>query len=723
MLIGGGHSHVAVLRRFGMEPMPGVRVTLICRDVHTPYSGMLPGLIAGHYSYDEAHIDLDNLARFGGIRFIHEDVVGIDLAGRRVLFANRPPLSYDVVSINTGSTPTLDDVPGAQGRVTPVKPIHRFVARWNQLVERVLAARGQARIGVVGAGAGGVEVTLAMRFRLGAMLAEQGCEHRPEFFLFSGSANILPSHNRRVRKKFERVLAERNIRTRLGARISEVLDGAVRIGSEDVPLDEILWTTQASAASWPGESGLAVDKRGFIRVNETLESVSHPGVFAAGDVAAVDAYPREKAGVFAVRQGPPLAENLRRRLRNESLQPFHPQKKFLSLISTGDRYAVASRGSWSLEGAWVWRWKDWIDRRFMTLYGDLPAMEGAEEDSRSDAATAMHCAGCGSKIPAEALREALAGIEPLERDDVLVGVRDADDAAVIRPPEGKLLVETVDFFRAIVEDPYVFGRIAANHALSDLYAMGAQPHSALAIAVVCYGSARKTRGELAALLAGANEALREAGAALVGGHSSEGEETAFGLSATGFADPGRLLAKRGAMPGDVLLLTKPLGVGALFAARMRGLTKGRWIAAAVDSMLVSNRDAAAILSRHGATACTDVTGFGLLGHLIEILEASGVDAALDVSRLPALDGAAEVLAAGVESTLAPENRRFEASLAGTAPNGLLFDPQTAGGLLASVPAGQVRRCLDDLHKAGCAEATQIGRIVDRIGEGPSVKPA
>ncbi|MBV9756344.1 MAG: FAD-dependent oxidoreductase, partial [Alphaproteobacteria bacterium] len=332
VLLGGGHSHVAVLKRFGMRPLPGVRLTLIARDVHTPYSGMLPGLIAGHYGFDDAHIDLGPLARFAGARLLHDEAIGLDLAARRVTCRGRPPVAYDVVSIDIGSTPRTD-VPGADGNVVTVKPIAGFLEKWRHLAQRVLARRGDVRVGVVGAGAGGVELLLAAQHRLGRLLAADGqAGARPEFHLFSETAEILPSHNARMRTKFGRVLRERGVAVHAGQAVVAVAPGQVTLadGAAFV-LDEILWVTQAGAAPWLRDTGLALDDKGFVLVTDALQSVSHPDVFAAGDVAAVARHPRPKAGVFAVRQGPPLARNLRLALLGRPPRPFAPQREFLSI--------------------------------------------------------------------------------------------------------------------------------------------------------------------------------------------------------------------------------------------------------------------------------------------------------------------------------------------------------------------------------------------------------
>jgi selenide,water dikinase len=314
------------------------------------------------------------------------------------------------------------------------------------------------------------------------------------------------------------------------------------------------------------------------------------------------------------------------------------------------------------------------------------------------------------------LQRALTQLRPTERDDVLVGLNHPDDAAVVAVPAGKVMVHTVDFFRAIVDDPYLFGKIAANHSLGDIFAMGAEAQSALAIATVPYGVEAKVEDLLAQMLIGAEEVLHEAGAALVGGHSSEGAELALGFAINGLVDPQYYLRKGGMQPGDRLVLTKALGTGTLFAADMRQRAKGRWITAALASMLQSNRAAAQCLRCYQATACTDVTGFGLLGHLVEMTKASGVDVELDLAQLPVLDGAAETVATGIFSSLQPQNVRLRRAIrnldvVSTAPlYPLLFDPQTAGGLLVSVPAQHADACLSELKNRGYDRAAIIGTV-------------
>jgi selenide,water dikinase len=349
----------------------------------------------------------------------------------------------------------------------------------------------------------------------------------------------------------------------------------------------------------------------------------------------------------------------------------------------------------------------------------------AAEQTQAISALAMRCGGCGAKVGATVLARALARVQPIERDDVLIGLRAPDDAAVLRVPPGKALVHTVDFFRAFVDDPWLFGRIAANHALGDIFAMGADAQSASAIATVPPGLEDKVEDTLFQMMSGAVSVLNEAGCALVGGHTGEGRELALGFAVNGLTDEALngVMTKGGLRPGDVLILTKPIGTGTLFAAHARLQARGRWIDAALASMQVSNRAAAACLAAHGARACTDLTGFGLLGHLLEMTQPAGVDAELELDALPLLEGAAETVAAGILSSLHPANTRLRRALRNQKealdhPNyPLLFDPQTAGGLLAGVPESAADACIAALHEAGYRQAARIGRVLPQ-GDAP-----
>lgn len=728
VLIGGGHAHVAVLKKFGMNPLAGLRITLITRDIDTPYSGMLPGYVAGHYDFDECHIDLGPLARFANARLYHAEVKKLDLDNQRVHAVGRPPIAYDLLSINSGSRPSVIDVPGAERHALVAKPIDIFLDRWQQLQKKVLGSKGDFYIVVVGGGAGGVELALASQHRLTQLLRDNGDDaSRLHFSLITQSDEILPTHNKGVRRRFMQVLARRNIPVKTNHIATEIVEDAVHVnGNSRIASNTVIFVTNASAPEWPRESGLEVDANGFIAVDRYLQSTSHPGVFAVGDIASLPD-PRAKSGVFAVRQGPVLAKNLRRLAVGKSLRPYRAQKNFLSLISTGDKYAVASRGNWSAQGAWLWQIKDWIDVRFMQKYRDLPEMSLdettqfangiADETAIKELSTiAMRCGGCGAKVGSSVLSRVMQSLPEQQRDDVLVGRESPDDSAVLAVPTGKVMVQSVDYFRAFIEDSFTFGAIAANHALGDLFAMGAEPQSVLAIATIPYGREKIVEEALYEVLAGALHIIEPTGAVLVGGHSSEGAELAFGLTVNGLVDVDQVWRKNGLQPGDKLILSKAIGTGTLFAAEMRGKAKGRWIDNAISSMLLSNQQAVECLRTYNVRACTDVTGFGLIGHLIEMTRASQVDAEIYLDNVPLLEGASETVAAGILSSLQPQNIRLRRAIRNTKDAAqhenfpLLFDPQTAGGLLVGVSAQHANACVTTLRDLGYNDANIIGTI-------------
>ncbi len=741
VLIGGGHAHVYVLKSLAMNPCEGARVTLIAKDLHTPYSGMLPGLVAGHYSWEETHVDLEPICRSGNFRIIHDEAIGIDHANKRVLMrSGRPGVRFDVCSVDVGITPRASDVAGANEHATPVKPIFGFNARWEAMLARVLEGGKKCDVCVVGGGAGGAELALSMRYRMREELKKRGLDENLAAFTLVTRGKLMPSHAKGVRKTFLKVFDE------AGVRVIED-DGVARAESKTLVLqsgreinaDECIWCTQAGAAKWLKDStDLALDDDGFIAVNATLESTSHQHVFAAGDVANVLKHPRPKAGVFAVRQGPPLDKNIRRALLGKSLVDFTPQKLFLGLITIGGKSAVLSYGNYAFGGIGpvgerLWRWKDKIDRKWMKMYQEMPdmkeeaidasplALAAGEETIAALRAVPMRCGGCGAKVGATVLSRVMKRLEPIPTNKhVEVGIDQPDDAAVVSVPPGMVGVQTVDYFRAFVDDPYIFGQIAAVHALGDCWAMGADPHAALAIATVPYGLEAQVEETLYQMMAGACSILRDAGCGLAGGHSSEGAELSLGFSVHGAAPREKLMKKGGMKAGHKIILTKPVGTGTLFAADMRSKAQGRWISNALNSMRQPSAVAAKTLFDHGATSCTDVTGFGLLGHLVEMCKGSNAAAVLDMDAVPILPGALECVESGITSSLQPANVRLSRAVAnpstvsGAPKYPLLFDPQTAGGMLASVPSENASAAVDALRAAGYPHTTIIGEVLEYL---------
>ena len=363
VLIGGGHAHVHVLKAFGERPPADARLTLVGRDPKTPYSGMIPGFVAGHYSFDDCHIDLVQLCARSGVRFVQAEATGIDRANRRVLLKDQPALAYDILSVDVGSAPAIGGIPGADQWAIPVKPIAELGRRWLAFCERMAAWLGPLNVLVIGGGAGGVELALAIDHRLRAIAPAAEVQ-----VTLATKDEILAGQAEAARRRLREILRRRGIRLLEHAAAQRIERGAVELADGWHQADAVFVVTEASAAPWFADTGLPLDERGFLAVDDTLRSTGDERIFAAGDCATVLKHRRPKAGVFAVRQGPPLTDNLRRALAGEALQPFVPQERHLAIIGTGDGHAVATRGAWAIEGRWVWWWKDLVDRRWMRLY-------------------------------------------------------------------------------------------------------------------------------------------------------------------------------------------------------------------------------------------------------------------------------------------------------------------------------------------------------------------
>lgn len=744
LLVGGGHAHVQVLRAMLMRPWPEARVTVVLDTPVAIYSGMVPGFVARQYRASELEIDVVPLARRAGAEVVLDAAVGVDPAARRVLLESRPPLAYDFVSFDIGSTVAGLDLPGVREHACATRPISRLVAEIESVSAAFLAGDGSRRFEVViaGGGAGGVELAFTLRERL---LRDQeadagGPTRALRVTLLQAQAEILPGFPRSLAGRARRHAEARGIRIRTGTEVAEAAAGRVVLrGGESLPADALVWAVGAGSRETLRDSALALDDRGFVLVRPTLQTVSDDRVFAVGDCATLADWPgTAKAGVYAVRQGPYLAENLRRAVAGRRLARYGPQPDFLTLLNLGDGLALGAKWGLSFEGRWVMRWKDRIDRRFMEKFqaldeADATSAEFRRMERRMDTAAmdAMLCGGCAAKAGQTTLDRALArlreemgpgagdaaseeGAGAAAAGRVRLGLSQPDDAAAFVTPSGDTVVSSVDWFRAFSGDRWLVGRAAAANALSDLFATGAAPGYAMALVCLPEDETREERAEsLFQLLAGARSLLDERGVALLGGHTTVGPELTVGFSVEGHPLGDRLLTLDGAAPGDALWLTKRLGVGVLLRGIMLGRGRGAWLEAVSAQMAGPNERAARAAVSCGLRAATDITGFGLLSHLTEMLRASGVSAEIWVSELPALPGAEPLLASGLRSTAHPENRRIaravrvEEDAPGHPRYELLFDPQTAGGLLAAVPPS-----VEDAFRTALAQA---GVPASRIG--------
>ncbi|MCX5937147.1 MAG: selenide, water dikinase SelD [Cyanobium sp. LacPavin_0920_WC12_MAG_62_9] len=715
VLAGGGHSHALVLGLWAMQPKrrpPGL-ITLVNRHSTALYSGMVPGLVAGLYSPDECAIDLRRLCALTGVTFVQAEITAVDLARQELVLEGRPPLAWDLLSLDVGAEVGVAEG-GKSGEGSPgplpVKPLEPFLA-WCHGLEAPQA------IAIHGGGAAAVEVALALGHRGLKPSLQLRSE---ELHLGSRAANRLG----------ESLLKAAGVSIVRNSRKEQAL--APASNQEPSPA---LACTGSRGPSWLEASGLPTNTAGRVLTEASLQVKGLPAVFTCGDCGVIDRNPRAASGVWAVRAAPVLAANLERWLDHSAqqgasapsprLQTWSPQARALQLLGDGGAIngrprAIAFWGPF----AWgpselLWRWKQAIDQRFMEGFTGLQAMASGD---------AMACHGCGAKLAAAPLAAAL-------EQAGLVGP--AEDAAVVGVgANGDTLLQSVDGFPALVGDAWLNARLTTLHACSDLWASGAQVDSVQALVTVPQGPAAMQQQLLAQTLAGVRSVLEPMGGKLIGGHTLEAR--AGGGMAPG---PGPLtlaLTVNGSCPGspwpkgplhagDVLVLVKPIGTGVLFAAAMAAAPsdhcKPAWIDQALAQMQQSQAPLVDLLSAHGCRACTDITGFGLLGHLGEMLGASAapIQVSLDAAALQglAMAGSLELLDLGYASSLAPSNARSLALLDGpiqlvgpssAALHGLLIDPQTCGPLLAALPAHQAPAAIAALHAAGFAQAAVVGRV-------------
>lgn len=705
VFVGGGHAHALVLRKWGMNPLPGARLTVINPGPTAPYTGMLPGHVAGHYSRDTLEIDLMRLARFAGARLILSHATGIDRAAKLIEVEGRGPVAYDVASIDIGITARMG-IAGFDDHAVGAKPLDTYAARWRSFLDAVKAGNKPASVAVIGGGVAGCELAMAMAFALGQAGAA------PDVTIIEAGPDI-SGVGPRARARLRTAMQGLGVTLLPDAKVERIEAGQVVLaGRAPVVAAFCVGAAGAFPHGWLADTDLPL-KDGFIVVDPDLRVQGDADLFAVGDCAHMPFAPRPKAGVFAVRAAPVLFDNLRAVLAGGDTRRFRPQKSYLKLISLGGKSAMAEKYGLAPAGPLLWRWKDRIDRAFMDKLGDLPVMQApalpatVAKGLRDDAQAKPLCGGCGAKVGGAVLVDALEGEAPTH-PDVVTGP--GDDAAILRQPGGGFQVLSTDHLRAFIEDPVQMTRIAAVHALGDIWAMGAAPQAALSSIVLPRMSPSLQERTLREINTTAREVFGAAGASIVGGHTTMGAEMTIGFTVTGVRDT-MPVTVAGAQAEDVLLLTRPIGAGVILAAHMAGQAPARVVAEALAIMEQPQQEAAGIL--RAAHAMTDVTGFGLAGHVQAICRASHLRAELWRDHVPVYDGARALSDAGVHSSLLGANAADAPTVGVSDP--LLHDPQTAGGLLAALPRAAAEAAQAALRAKGM-EGWIIGRL--SAGSGP-----
>ncbi len=707
VLLGIGHTNAHVLRMWGMQPLPDCSLTCISDFSIATYSGMLPAVLAGQNAKEQMEIDLVRLCSSVGARLICERVVGIDHQDRELRFDHRPPVPFDVLSIGIGSVPTTSGLMAGADDILKIKPMQTFLQRLSDSIASVVTCKSapQLRIVIVGGGVAGVEISFCV-----PPFVRKITDRDHTIHLVTRSESVLPDALASTRRRVLREMAARGIAITTDRSVTRVAPGQVRL-DDDTPIDAdlVIWATGAVAPDTMDRFDLPLDDRGFIATDSTLRTRAGQPIFAVGDSGTIVDHPVPKAGVYAVRQGPVLWQNIARTLRGEPLQSYVPQPSFLRLINQGDGRAIGQWKGFSFSGRWVMRLKNSIDTRFMEKF--QPSTMAAQDNEP------MQCRGCGCKLGGELLESALAGEQGIQIK--------IEDAAEIGGQADHPLVASTDFFSNPMEDAFLSGRVAALHAASDIIASGAKPTDALANVVLPEGDGRTQQRVLRDFLAGAKLEFDCMGASIVGGHTIVGPRMEVGFTVIGKPIGRTLIRKKNLKPGDRLFLTKPLGIGILLAAHARSLCSAAHYQSLVEAMLLRQHELAQVAIDCEIDAGTDVTGFGLAGHLLEMLDASDLSAQIRLRDIGLLPGVRQSLDQGIESSLAPDNRRAQSKIAidpalrQSAPYKALFDPQTCGGLLLGVSGEKSDRMLDAFTRRQLPAPDCIGEVHARNdGEHP-----
>ena len=676
VLVGAGHSNIALIRRFAMDPLEGVRLVVINPESTAPYSGMLPGFLAGQYIADELFIDVAALCKQAGARFIRGSLERVDTASKMLLIRHQAfpnvrelYIPYDYAVLNTGAAPA-DSFPSTHAGCYYVKPIRELLIDLPRIDERM--RRGNRSMVIAGGGAAGIELAFAFRARYGSdatitLVSRRSIDHDNAL---SAGASVI-----------RRALEKKRITLLESVEVTEAIVEEVLLSNgRSVAAHVVCVATPVRAPSWIERSGLA-GKDGFLTVNAELQVDDCEGLYASGDIVNLP-FSRGRSGVMAVRAGQYLAKALWQKIQGRHVSPFRPQRHWLTLLNLGNGEAIAVRGSLAYQGASLFKLKDRIDQKFMARF----------KPRRMSSAEAMRCEGCAAKLPGDMLTS-------------VFGQQFEDGA--ITTQQGVSRIRSIDALTHLVDDPYLVGVLAMRHAVSDVWAMGAFPTTALTlIAVERALSQHLEASEFVQAQAGLHDAAHAYGVEIVGGHSLSLNQPMIAVQIEGECT--RPVHKDGAMAGDELWITGPVGSGILFSALASGFTVGAFIDQWVTNALKSLFEASQTAAQEGVHAMTDVTGFGLAGHLREML--SGKNLGIQwAENIVTFSGVDECIARGIQSTAYVDNVRYAQQIGHKAPSAVVFDPQTCGPLLIAAPPETAKRVIQHWEEAGLSPQ-QIGVV-------------
>ena len=687
VLIGGGHSHLSVLMKLSKKPLNGNRITLITNEIDTPYSGMIPGYIEGIYSWRDSHIDLYRLCLKLNVRFIHAEVERVSAHEKEIYFKDRPKIKFDVLSINTGIQSNNREIKGAAKYCLPVKPISKLT---NNFLNKITNFKS---IAFIGGGAGSVELALAIKKRF------LNINQDIKITIITGKRGLLSTFPQKTKLTSLKTLEKFKIDIIEYKRVLEVKPKQIILSDKSMlKIDKAILSTNSMTPKWLAKSDILLTKDNYILVNKSFQT-NYKYVFASGDVIDFNNQNLKKAGVFAVRSGKPLAINIKQFILGKKLVEYKFNKNYLALIGTSKRSAIATKYNLTFNSRFFFYLKKYIDQNFIKKFSDFKirkkfTLEALKTDvlnifvkhkeKITDKNDIMQCKGCAAKVPLNALKQALP-------KDIVSTSEDA--VSVPGHPE---LYQTVDMISSIITDPFLLGKIAANHSISDMVSVNSKITSAMMILQLPLSKTEINSRDLEQVLLGANEIFKTIDCPLIGGHTMIGKDKdpIIGFSILGQKQKKIKIVKnrRKIKTKDLLILTEKIGSGLIFAGINNYLIDSYFQIDVIKQMIKGNLNFGKISNQLNILSMTDITGFGLANHLLNLIKRDNSKTGLTIypNKIPLFQGVNECLNKDIKSSLFKSNydiaqkdiiyKRDKSKL-----DNILYDPQTVGGIAFIIP--------------------------------------
>ena len=683
VLIGGGHSHIILMMELSKKPIQGNRITLISNEIDTPYSGMIPGFIEGIYNWRETHIDLYKLCFKLNIRFIHSEVLEISAINKEIILKQRPKIKFDVLSINTGIKSNNKTIKGALKYCVPVKPISKLSNNFLTEIKK------NNNIAFIGGGPASVELALGLQKRF------KNKKSNFKISIITGKNGLLSSFPPKTRKVAKQTLQNTQINVIEKVEVIEVKKDKLLLSNKTkLKIDKSILSTNAMPPEWIKKSDIILNPDNFIIVNDKFQT-NYNYIFAAGDVVDFNNQNLSKSGVYAVRSGKPLSKSIRGFIQKKTPVPYKFNKNYLSIIGLSNGLAIATKYNFTFTSRFCFLLKKIIDQQFVKKFNNLSVKKYSnfsdllkifyklKKTNTNIPSYRMQCRGCAAKVDFNALKNTLPK-NIINTSEDAINIKDYPN-----------LYQSVDMINSIVSDPYLLGKIAANHAISDVIAVNSKLISALMILQLPFSNTEINSRDLEQVTAGANDVFKLTGCSISGGHTMIGKDKdpVIGFSVMG--EKKTIISNK--IPNklkinDILILTEKIGSGIIFSGINNDIIDSYYQIEVLNQMSEGNINFSRISDKLKTLSMTDITGFGLANHLLNLIKRDSGKTGLTIypDKIPLFNGVKEALSKKVRSSLFDKN--FNTAQKDLVYNRdtklideILYDPQTVGGLAFIIP--------------------------------------